>query len=279
MALGLAERSLILALLGAACAAPPQLQVTSTTTRSEITYAGAPLLSEVHDWDPARAFGTFKVYWHVHGLHGEGPITKGEETGQYPHHRGLFVGWNRLQAGGRTWDFWHGKDGVHFLWRGTRADGDAAVSQVDWVAGDGQTVVRDERRVRVLESTPGRRTFEITLTLRCAAGPVQLLGDPHHAGFHFRAAEEVATRARETRIEVPAAARERKAGDRSILEGVAEAAERFTIQGRPYRIGMRSEVPCCWSLREYGRFGAFSEHRLEPGKDLVLRFWLTVERG
>src|SRR5438045_8433646 len=63
---------------------------------------------------PERRGETYKPYLHVFDAAGGGPITKGA-GGFYTHHRGIFLGWNKIGVGGKTFDRWHmaGGDQVH----------------------------------------------------------------------------------------------------------------------------------------------------------------------
>ena len=45
----------------------------------------------------------------TNGPDGENPYTK---KVTYPHHRGLYIGWNKLQFEGETYDTWHMSNGV-----------------------------------------------------------------------------------------------------------------------------------------------------------------------
>lgn len=251
---------------------------------TDLLVGGAPALRTVHDFDKARHLATFKVYTHVLGLHGEGPITKGETTGLYPHHRGCFVGWNRVTCAGKTWDFWHGKDGVAFRVTRIADRGASQTFTIEWLDPGGAAVVIEERTLSVSELRPRARWIEITSELRAAGAPVALNGDPHHAGCHFRAAQEVAEREKETVIVTPASARRVKADDASILRDALWTAELFTIAGHPYVVAHfaapTNPRPTLYSVRGYGRLGAFCTAELTRERALVLRYALLVaDRG
>ena len=51
---------------------------------------------------------TYKPYLHVMGPDGKTPITKGP-GGKFTHHRGIFLGWNRIGFEGKKYDLWHMK--------------------------------------------------------------------------------------------------------------------------------------------------------------------------
>jgi hypothetical protein len=102
---------------------------------------------------PERREETYKPYLHVFDAEGREPITKGP-GGNFPHHRGIFVGWNQLAVGGKTYDRWHMKDGaqVHrkFLTKEAGADQATFTSLVHW-AGSGDAVILEEERTHTFE--------------------------------------------------------------------------------------------------------------------------------
>ena len=96
---------------------------------------------------------TYKPYLHVFDADGKAPITKGP-GGEYPHHRGIFIGWNKIKVGGKTYDRWHMKGGeiVHqkFVgeqngWRGRRATFTAVTH---WNDENGKPLLVEERTIR-----------------------------------------------------------------------------------------------------------------------------------
>ena len=56
--------------------------------------------------------GQKKPFLHVYGakegelLTNPGVGPDGKDTGQFPHHRGIYIGW-RIISGGGTFDLWH----------------------------------------------------------------------------------------------------------------------------------------------------------------------------
>ena len=68
---------------------------------------------------------------------------------------------------------------------------DASVT--DWVAKDDKAVVEDTREVTTWRVSPTDWVYDYTITVRNMTNePIHLDADPHHAGFHFRAAQEAA---------------------------------------------------------------------------------------
>ena len=84
----------------------------------------------------------------LQAVDGTAPITKGA-GGHFTHHRGIFIGWNKLKQGGKSHDLWHVRNTVqkHREFEATEAtDKDAKLTaQIDWIGVDGKPVL-DEKR-------------------------------------------------------------------------------------------------------------------------------------
>ena len=239
-----------------------------------------PIWTAVAGYDAANHEATFKSFDHIYGLEGA-RLSKGP-GGLYSHHRGAFVGWSKTAHNERMDDFWHGKNGAHYraetLDRKRLGTTSATLGRsAIWVGGDGTPALRDTRSVRVYAPRKNERVFDYTITLEAAGSPVDLDGDPQHAGFQFRAAEEVQD-SKATYLR-PAGA---TTTGNDVWENCAWAAARFTVQGSEYVV-LHADHPdnpdSVYSTRDYGRFGAFFRARLEPGTPLVVRYRLVVLAG
>ncbi len=267
------RRPAFLLLLATACAAPPPADV----------LVDAKLAARwIHGYDEARREATFKVFHEIR--HPGDPalvLTKGP-GGEYPHHRGVFLGWNRTTRGDARFDFWHcnhGESQRHVAFVGDGAAGAPQAMAVDWLGADGAVIVHEVRALAVRDRADGARQCDFTMELRAAVGTVQLRGDPHHAGFHFRAANAWAL------PDTPKVTFLRPAGalDRGndIWGNCGWVAARLPLAppvtvvlvdhpGNPR--GSR------WSTRDYGRFGVMPQADL--GADpLRLRYRLLLVQG
>ena len=161
----------------------------------DITFAGRTVARYMLAHDTQRLTDTYKPYLHVMDAAGERPITKGP-GGQFPHHRGIFIGFNRMSAGGKNYDLWHMSGGpqVHqkFLDQQAGADQARFTSLVHWNTKDGQTLLEEERTFvfRAVDA-PGLVKVDVTSKLKAVGGDVVLAGDPEHAGVQYRPADEV----------------------------------------------------------------------------------------
>ncbi len=244
-----------------------------------------PVLRHMTAFDPVRREDTYKPYHHVYGFHADGFITKGP-GGKYPHHRGIFMGWNKTSSGGKTWDFWHcpAAANVHqrhakFLpERETLGPVAArAASLTDWVDPSGKPVVRDRREVTAWWQPEAQLLLDIDVLIEPLAGDTRLDGDPQHAGLQFRAAQEVAEREKETVYVLPEGAVRDKS---DVVTKCPWAACIFKIQGKPYAVMQMSHpdeaAGAVYSTRDYGRFGAFAPHDVNSGQPLRLRYRLLI---
>src|SRR5262249_34552103 len=115
----------------------------------------------------------------------------------YTHHRGLFYGFNRITYGaGKKADIWHCTGNVYQSHERFLAQEAGPVLgrhrlEIAWHGQDKEVFAVEERELTVY-AVPGGRLVEFASHLTSKAGKVKLDGDPQHAGFHFRADNEVA---------------------------------------------------------------------------------------
>lgn len=242
-----------------------------------LLFGGQPVWTAVGGFDGKSHETTFKSFDHLYGAGGR-CLTKGP-GGQYSHHRGAFVGWSKTAHHGRTDDFWHGRDGAHYLSEPledislTRTT--ARVRRTSrWIGADGSTALRDTREVWIHAADEGERIFDYTITLEAVDGAVGLDGDPQHAGFQLRAAEEV----QESKCVYVRPEGAMTTGN-DVWENCGWVAGKFTVEGAPHLV-LHADHPdnpaSVYSTRDYGRFGAFFRGRVEPGDPLVVRYRVVV---
>jgi hypothetical protein len=239
-------------------------------------------------FDPANRDETVKPFHHVYGMHGEGFITKGP-GGMETHHRGLFFGYS-TQYG----NFWACKDvdQRHVENLGDREfTGPVAArsaSVIDWVAKDGKPVVRDTREVTAWHVAPDETILDWVITVQSLSGDIQLGGDPHHGGFHFRAAEEVADAGTtKPSLHKGAATYIRPAGAKQIKDDnwsdTPWVACSFSVKQNPYVVlhmdDPKNPKPMTYSTRPYGRFGAFFKGVIKEHEPVTLRYRIVLLDG
>lgn len=265
---------------------------------SDLTYDGKPVLRYMFAYDtstPEKTTETFKVFHHVFGM-GEGkPLLTNGAGGLFPHHRGMYVGWNKTSWEGGVGDFWHCTNGTHqrhvkFVKQDADAKHGEMTSIIHWNAADGKPVIVETRTVSVKPYLvdQGKYGWQIDWTskLESQRGEIALDGDRQHAGFQFRAANSVAEKNSATYIrpanfpDQPAAFEVDDRSDPDKHADLGWLAMQIPMEGQTYTVGYLEDPslpkPSRYSERPYGRFGAFFKTTLKPDAPLTLRYRVIV---
>ena len=261
----------LLALPFAGCAATP-----AATDDLQLPAGGvvATLVQPVHD--PAQHADTCKPFHRLFAADGR-QLTK-DLGGTYPHHRGLFVGWNQVRCAGKTYDFWHCNHGEWQQVTERRGGGTAPHElTIVWRAADGTPIVHERRRLAVRDLHGGSFVCELTSELRAASAEVQLGGDPQHAGCQFRALQQFAEKDQPKVTYVRPASAKGAADD--VWTDCRWIAARLPLPDGEVVV-LRVEHPdnprATWSTRPYGRFGAMCTATLSSTEPLRLRFAYVI---
>lgn len=230
---------------------------------------------------PERLHETYKPYLHVFDAQGQMPITKGP-GGQYTHHRGIFIGWNKILFKGKRYDRWHMKGGeiVHqeFLQKASSARRAVFTSKTHWNDEAGRAILHEERTMTFRRTRgPTRLVIDFRAQLKAPNGDVFLDGDPEHAGVQYRPANEV-VRA-ETEYVFPRA----QANPKRDLD-YPWVGETYTLNGKRHSIVHMNhpENPAGTkysAYRDYGRFGAFFTKEIKAGETLTVHYRFLVADG
>ncbi len=263
-------------------------------TRKVIDYIDLPFKDTKAD-----RVKTYKPFHQVYNPEGTQLVSKGV-GGQDTHHRGLFYGFSRItyDGGKQKANTWQCTDGSYESAEGLLASAAGPVVgrqllAIDWHGDNKKTFAHEEREVTVY-AVPGGTLLDFTSRLKPVAGTVHLDGDadnPHHAGFHFRAADEVATKTHgETYYLRPDAigkpGKEVSWGpqhpDPHSLNQPWKGMS-FVVGGKRYTAAIldRPDNPkeSRWSERAYGRFGSFFVADVTPEKPLTVRYRLWLQDG
>jgi hypothetical protein len=244
---------------------------------------------DVLQYDPKKHVETFKHFHQVYGFHDDGFITQGVGGKQFPHHRGLFMGWNKTStdgAPGKSYDTWHCTNGVTVKHRCFDSERDLlgyvlcrSSSVANWTTGEDKTIVTENRQVTTWNVGAGVRVLDFAITLTSGGGEVTLDGDPQHAGFQFRAAPEVGdTKAKYIRP----AGTQSKGGD--VWADTAWVVCQFKIKDQPYAVAHFDHPGnpgtdtgrTVYSTRDYGRFGSFAKLSLKEGSPLLFNYRIII---
>src|SRR5262249_49806070 len=240
---------------------------------------------------------TYKVFHHLYSPRGDRIVTNGlsaDPKVHSPHHRGIFYGYNRISYGtGRTADAWHCPNRAYQEHERNLGAEAARVwgrhrAAISWHGPD-RTFAEEERELSVY-SVSGGQLVEFASRLVSPAGRVRLDGDPQHAGFQFRAHNDVdALTAGQTvyvRPDGVGKPGETRNWDPKTRQGPVNLpwnAMSFVLGGTRYTVAYldQPDNPKEARLREraYGRFGSYFEYTIEEGRPLVVRYRLWLQEG
>lgn len=236
---------------------------------------------------------TFKPYHHVFDLQGKQLLTKGP-GGKFPHHRGLFFGFNRIsyEGGKKQADTWHCNKGEFQSHESVLASSVGSlvggqVLAIDW-HGQSKDVFAKEKRQLQVTRHPRGTVIDFTSHLKSEVGKVKLDGDPQHAGFQFRATQEVPDKTADKTYYVrPDGKGEpgkfRNWPDVKTHVNLPWNALSFVLGEQRYTVAMldRPENPkeSRFSERDYGRFGSYFEYEMDTDKPLVLNYRVVIVEG
>jgi hypothetical protein len=244
---------------------------------------------------------TFKPFHHVFDPEkGETLLTNGAGLASnkallYPHHRGLFFAFNKVSYGKDTCDVWHGRNGEYVEFDKMLANEVGPVfakhrAALSWHGKDSKVFANEERELTTYH-VPGGTMIDFHSTLKTELEKVHLDGDPQHAGFHFRAAMEVAKNGKantyyvrpdgkgkigETRNWDP------KTKDPRTINQPWNACS-FVVDGQRYTclrmVHPGNPLETRGSERDYGRFGDYFEWDLTPKTPLVVNYRIWIQAG
>ncbi len=268
----------------------------SAGDRPLLRYMHAPL----NDATKEAREQTYKVFHHVFDpADGSRLVTKGP-GGQYTHHRGLYFGWNKVSYGdGKKADVWHCSGDAFqshekFLKQDVTADKATQAVLIHW-HGPLKEVFAEEERELQISSKAGASAqgtqIDFFSTVRTKAGPIMLDGDPQHAGFHFRADNEVAEKTKAQTYylrpdgkDEPGKTRnwDHKGRDPRTVN-LAWNAMSFMLGEQRYTAlyidHPQNPKEARYSERDYGRFGSYFEYQLTDATPLKVKYRVWLQRG
>ncbi len=280
-----------------------------------LLYDGKPALRYMHpkldESSPEARELTFKPFHHIFSPDGSKLLTKGP-GGLYTHHRGAFFGFHKITYhGDKHCDVWHCVDGAyqaHVSEVSREADDDSASHQVaiEWHGLGGELFANEVRGFavrRVTHSDVDGWQIDFTSHVESADGqPIQLNGDPQHAGFHFRAAQDDIAVTDEKKVNAQkqiyfvrtdgkGAMEETRNWDQNNPDAPsnAESVDRpwnamsFLVGGERYTTlyldHPTNPKPARYSERAYGRFGSYFVVDVTKEVPLNVRYRLWVQAG
>ncbi|MCS7047020.1 MAG: PmoA family protein [Gemmataceae bacterium] len=273
-------------------------------SRPVLRYMAAPY----DDSSPAARERTYKVFHHLFDPTGTKPVTNGAQADAppgearrwlYPHHRGLMFGFSKCSYGEgfkKKVDTWHcppkGPLFAYVQHEKVLAKDTGPVLgrhrvQIGWHGENKEKFVLEERELTAYD-VPGGTLVEFASRLKTTAGPVKLDGDPQHAGFQFRASNEVAEKtAQQTYYLHPdgkgGLGKERNWPQDKTLVDLPWYCMSFVLDGQRYSVCLlnhpHNPKETRFSERAYGRFGGYFEYTVTPEAPLLVNYRLWLQEG
>lgn len=231
--------------------------------------------------------GQIKPYLHLFDDQGQ-PITntgidaEGEKISQYPHHRGIFIGWNQIKSELGNDDLWHlNKNAtmeVTAIKKVKAAETYAEITaEISWNSAKADDSGNPQllTETRTLRLAKDADTAHITVDAHfnlTAIRDLTLGGDLQHAGVHFRANHALQKRAKESHYlwhpEVDGGK------GRIVNEDMQWCALAFPREDQWYlalQLNSPDNKTQEVSWRDYGRFGFFFNEDLKKGQSLQIK--------
>jgi hypothetical protein len=230
--------------------------------------------------------GQIKPYLRVYGEEGD-CLNEWDAKQQYPHHRGIYIGWNKITSDLGTFDLWHMTGGSTMTVKKLQKleggkDSATLVATIEWNAGkpgaDGSKLLLTETRTLKL-SQPAAKSVQVDAMFELSpARDLSLGGDLQHAGIHFRASKSVQDRKAETSY-VWEPDLDGKGGKVKSTE-MKWAQLTFPIGTRWYHateLNAPTNPVEELSWRDYGRFGFFFTKSLKKDEKLAVKYRFVTE--
>lgn len=260
--------------------------------RPILRYFHQPFDAKLSEKGKEIANPSTKPYHHLFASDGKTIVTNSNQ-GQYPHHRGIFFGFNNISYDSMKADVWHCRNGEHTAHEKVLTSEAGSLFgrqalQIAWKGTDGKTFATEVRELTVY-NVPGGILIDFDSQLTTPLDKVRLDGDPQHAGFHFRANSAMEKNTKETifiRPDGKGKAGEEKNWDPKTKKGpinLAWDAMSFVLEGKRYTVVYLDHPDnpkqARQSERTYGRIGTYFEYDLTPQKPLKVRYRLWFQDG
>lgn len=231
---------------------------------------------------------TKKPFHHVFDLFTGAKITKG--LGRiFPHHRGIFFGYNQVRIAGKKLDIWHAYDGERseheaFVKEFTGQLFGVHIVQINWKDHDGNVMLNEIRDIRAFTHAGHSFSIDFYTKLTSVAGPAELAGDLQQSGVQFRSSQYVVNYPGETQFIRPEDWSHLPSDeilDEQHRNNLPWNAMQYSIEKNIYTVVYMSHPsnpgPSEMSERQYGRFSEFIPYSIDQDESLELRyrFWVN----
>lgn len=238
---------------------------------------------------------TFKPYHHMYDPSGERFVTKGA-GGLFPHHRGVFYGFNKITYGPdgkQQADVWHCNNGEYQEHAEIIAEEAGPVLgrqtvKINWRGRDGEVFAVETRELTAYNTPDGVLVEFASVLKNLAEEPVNLAGDPQHAGFQFRASQEVPDKTKDQTYYL----RPDGKGEPGKFRNWPGDKDHVNLPWHALSFVLGEQrYTCCYldrpenpkesrfSERDYGRFGSYFEYQIDQDKPLRVNYRLWLQAG
>ena len=219
------------------------------------------------------------------GLNKEGAV-----VGSEPHHRGIFIGWQRVRSDLGIANLWSIGGGakmtlVDLETMSTTSDSATIVARIEWRAptadASGSNLLLVERRRMTIRRSAADEVATVDASFRLTpVRDLSLDGDVQHAGIHLRVSHVVADTAKLTSYlwapDVPGVS------GKVVSPQLKWGEFLFPLHGRWYS-AMQLNAPKNpveeFSTREYGRFGFFFKKDLKKDETFEVSYRFVVRNA
>ncbi len=250
---------------------------------------------------PERRELTYKPFYHIFDRDSGIAITNGA-GGKFPHHSGIYYGFSKCSYTDskgnihKGIDTWHCRKAhqIHDSFISQSADNDIAglTTEIFWIGNDGEKIA-SEKRTQIFSFSGNDLTVSFRSSLTSNVPSLTLDGDPQHAGFQFRASNEVAAKyAKETYYIRPETGKAPMGktinwsakSDSESTRNLPWKGMSFIVGGNRYTTAYLDHPdnpkPGRYSERDYGRFGSyFVKKDLKMNTSLVVNYRLVIRNG
>jgi hypothetical protein len=249
----------------------------------DILHEGKPLVRYMYEYDAERRLETYKPWHHVMDATGTDTITKGD-GGQFPHHRAIYIGWNRLGHQGKTYDLWHMKNEAtqlhqKVLKQEANENASTLTALIHWVTEKDVHAIAEKRTVVVHHTdNDAHLLLDFTSELTAVGGDVVLKGDPEHSGFQYRPHNDVSGNKSAKYLFHAEGIDPKKDLD---LPWVANTHEirgvTYTVQHMNHPNNPKGYIYSAY--RDYGRFGSTFYPTIKDEETLSLNYRIRITTG
>ena len=262
---------------------------------TDLKYGNRNIARYVYEkMDPSDRERTYKPFHHIYQETGIDFLTKGP-GGKYSHHRGIFLGFSKCKIFNNdseiaNVDTWHCKRAfqIHERTLEKNADKKSAnhVVEISWKMDDGTVFITEIRSLTFSLRKDHSIQIDFKSKLSTNFNQVKLDGDPQHAGFQFRASNEVAKKTKDRTYYIRPGKGLGLSGEtrnwptNKDMKNLLWKAQCVVVGDLSYTTlyldHPKNPKPSYYSERDYGRFGSYFATVITPQKPIRLLYRLII---